>query len=91
MDMDIEKVARLARLALTPEESKSLVGDLNGILAYVDQLGQVDTEHVPKTHHVVAQATSYREDCVGAVLSRQEALSNAPQSDGESFLVPKVV
>ena len=65
MDMDIQKVARLARLALDPEEAEALAAELTSILTYVDQLDQVDTSEVPPTHHVVSVQTPYREDVKG--------------------------
>ena len=91
VEIDIDAVARLARLELSDAERELLGGQLESILAYVDQLETLDTEGVPATHHPVALDTPYRDDEVGGHLPRAAALSNAPETDGASFVVPRVV
>ncbi len=91
MDIDIDQVAALARLELTDEERIALGDQLRSILEHVDQLSTVDTTGVEATRHPVPLPTPLRDDRVGEHLSPAEALDNAPESDGESFIVPRVV
>ena len=95
-DKDVRYVAALANLELTEEERARMVRDLNSILGYIDQLNELDTSNVEpmaqSSSRVNTAATSpMREDCVTACLSREEALKNAPETDGAFFKVPKVI
>jgi aspartyl-tRNA(Asn)/glutamyl-tRNA(Gln) amidotransferase subunit C len=106
-DKDVAYVADLANLELTPEERTTMLRDLNSILEYVDRLNQLDTSDVPPMAQVSdrygvdeskqgSERFSYaaREDVVEGLrksLPHDEALKNAPDSDGEFFLVPKVI
>ena len=76
---------------LTDEERTRLGAQLDSILAYVDQLRELDTEDVPATRHPVPLETPFRHDAVGAHLDREASLANAPETDGVAFVVPKVV
>ena len=89
--MDIEVVARLARIKLEPEASKRYAQELKGVLDLMETLGELDLSQVEPTRHVILTETPFREDRPGETLSREDALKNAPASDGESFIVPKVV
>ena len=91
MELDIDQVAELARLELSDEERALLSDQLRSILAHVDQLSTIDTTGVQATRHPIPLDTPFREDGIGAHLSHAEALENAPESDGESFVVPRVV
>jgi len=91
MEIDIDEVALLARLELTDEEREVLSGQLRSILAHVDQLATIDTTGIPATRHPIPLDTPFREDVAGAHLSNAQALENAPESDGSSFVVPRVV
>ena len=91
MELDIDQVALLARLELTNDEREQLAGQLRSILEHVDQLSTIDTTGVQATRHPIPLDTPFREDALGAHLSHDEALENAPESDGESFVVPRVV
>ncbi len=64
---------------------------LGGILGYVDQLAQVDTESVEPLAHATELSNAFRTDAVGPSLPREAALANAPRQDGECFLVPAVL
>ena len=106
-EADVLRVAELANLELTSEERVRLLKDLNSIVGYVDRLNQLDTTDVPPMAQVsdrygVDQAKTgserfayaSRDDVLHGLrpsLERQEALKNAPQSDGEFFKVPKVI
>ncbi|WP_018701216.1 Asp-tRNA(Asn)/Glu-tRNA(Gln) amidotransferase subunit GatC [Amorphus coralli] len=87
----VKHVASLARIAVTPEEAERLTAELNGILAFVDELDEVDVTDVPPMTAVVATAMKMREDRVTDGDRVDEVLSNAPESEDGYFLVPKVV
>jgi aspartyl-tRNA(Asn)/glutamyl-tRNA(Gln) amidotransferase subunit C len=88
---DVLHVADLARLSLRPEEIGPFTRQLNDILAYVQQLQEVDTTGVPPTAHVVPVTTAFREDRVAAGLGRERALDNAPAREEGAFVVPRVI
>ena len=91
MDIDIHKVSSLARIELTADEEEHLGAQLAGILDYIAQLDELDTESVEPTSHAVPLDTPFREDEVGEQLTRKQALANAPDQDGIAFVVPKVL
>jgi aspartyl-tRNA(Asn)/glutamyl-tRNA(Gln) amidotransferase subunit C len=88
---DVEKVALLARLQLTEAELETITGQLAHVVAYVDQLGEVNTEDVEPMAHAIELANVFRRDDVAASLPRDEALSNAPHHDDRGYLVPAVL
>ena len=88
---DVEYLALLARLELTPEELQHFTTQLDEILAYVEKLKKVPTEGIPPTSHVLNLSNVFREDQVGKSLSPEDALSNAPSKEGSFFKVPKVI
>jgi len=88
---EVAHVAALARLRLSPEQSEKLTGQLNDILTHMDKLGQLDTSGVPATNHALALTGALRPDQERPSLPREEGLANAPESDGASFIVPRVV
>ncbi|MGM0574818.1 MAG: Asp-tRNA(Asn)/Glu-tRNA(Gln) amidotransferase subunit GatC [Myxococcota bacterium] len=91
MKMNIDHVANLARIRLRPEEAETYGAQLGRVLEYVDLLGELDTSDVEPTSHPLAMDTAWREDEAGEPLPRERALANAPDDDGEHFVVPKVV
>ena len=88
---DVEKVASLARLALTPEQCDRMTGELSKIVGLVSQLAELDTSHVEPLAHPLETQNVFREDVPAASLSTAEALQSAPRHDGECFLVPAVL
>lgn len=88
---DVERVAALARLALGEEELTRMARELEAVLGYVAALARVDTRDVPPTAHVVPLATPLRDDVPVPPMDPAQALANAPESDGSSFVVPKVI
>ena len=88
---EVEHVAILARLRLSPEQVERLTGQLNDILAAMDKLRELDTTGVPPTSHALELTGAMREDQVRPSMERQRALANAPASDGQSFVVPRVI
>ena len=90
---DVEKIAELARLQFTPEETEGFTGDLNNILNYIDQLKQVDVSGVAPLENVneSAEVNVLRKDEAAESLLQAEALKNAPKAADGFFLVPKVI
>ena len=87
----VRRVAELARLDLAPGEEGRLTGQLNAILEYMDQLGEVDTTGIEPTSHVLPLTNVMREDLVHECLSNAAALANAPAADQGHFAVPKII
>jgi aspartyl-tRNA(Asn)/glutamyl-tRNA(Gln) amidotransferase subunit C len=83
-------VAKLARLALTEEEIERFGGQLSAILEAVGKVSELDLEGVPATSHPLDLVNMLAEDEPAPCLSRQEALANAPDTDGGFFAVPPV-
>ena len=88
---EVKHVADLARLEMSPEEVESMTRQLDGILNYVAKLNELDTAGVQPTTHAISIVNAFREDRVKVSLAREDTLANAPQQDGESFVVPKVI
>jgi aspartyl-tRNA(Asn)/glutamyl-tRNA(Gln) amidotransferase subunit C len=88
---DVEKVALLARLRLSEPELQTMTGQLAQIVAYVDQLAEVDTEGVEPMAHAVEVTNVFAEDRVEPSLSRVQALANAPAHNDRGYLVPAVL
>ncbi len=88
---DVEYVAGLAQLTLDEETKQRLVGELGDILAYMDKLNELDTSGVEPMMHVLEITNVYRDDVVQPSLERDAAFMNAPKTDGEYFLVPKIL
>jgi aspartyl-tRNA(Asn)/glutamyl-tRNA(Gln) amidotransferase subunit C len=89
--LDVHHVATLASLTLTEEEAKRFEAELGAIVAYVAQLGELDTRDVPPTAHVQLDHLALRQDAICPGLTREEALSQAPAVDGDGFAVPTFV
>ncbi len=87
----VRKIAQLARLRVTEEGEQAMVGELNAILAFVEQLNQVDTSGVPPMTSVVEMRLRLRADEVTEGGDPESVLANAPERVGDFFLVPKVV
>jgi aspartyl-tRNA(Asn)/glutamyl-tRNA(Gln) amidotransferase subunit C len=88
---DVEYVAKLAKLELTPEQKEEMVAQLSHIISYINTLNEVDTSDVPPTSHIIRQKGALREDVVKPGLSQKQALLNAPAKSGGYFSVPKVI
>ena len=87
----VEKVALLARLKFAPQELDRFTSQLSQILAYVEQLGELQTDDVEPMSHPIELRNVFREDNQLGSLPRDAALANAPQRDDEFFLVPPVL
>ena len=92
---DVEKIAELARLELTAEETESFTEQLSAILSYIDKLNELDTADVLPMSHSSAAAGDLnyarREDRLQPSLGQRLATENAPDSEAGYFKVPKVI
>jgi aspartyl-tRNA(Asn)/glutamyl-tRNA(Gln) amidotransferase subunit C len=87
----VEHIAKLARLNLTPDEIEKFTRELTVILTYIDQLQTVNTDGVEPQNQFITAENVFREDIPAQSLPRPEALRNAPDHDEEYFHVPKVI
>lgn len=88
---EVAHVAVLARLRLSQEMSAKLTEQLNDILTAMDKLAELDTSGVPSTNHALELSGAMRPDQARPCLEHGQALANAPDSDGQSFIVPRVI
>ncbi len=87
----VKRVAKLARIAVTEEEAAKMEGELNTILGFVEQLDEVDVEGVEPMTSVMPMEMKKRTDVVTDGGKADDITANAPESDDNFFLVPKVV
>jgi aspartyl-tRNA(Asn)/glutamyl-tRNA(Gln) amidotransferase subunit C len=90
-NFDVQYVARLARIALTPAEEEKFGAQLSHVLGYIEKLNQLDVSGIEPTAHAVPLVNVIRPDEVRPSLTNQEALRNAPAQANGLFLVPKIV
>jgi aspartyl-tRNA(Asn)/glutamyl-tRNA(Gln) amidotransferase subunit C len=91
VEIDIEHVARLARLALTDEEREQLRRQLPVILEHAAKVGEVAADDVTPTAYAIPRANVYREDEPEPSLPQPEALANAPEQEDGRFKVVRIV
>lgn len=87
----VRRIAHLARIAVTDEEVGPLQGELNAILAFVEQLSVVDVTGVAPMTSVTPMRMKKREDVVNDGGRARDIVANAPDTEDNYFLVPKVV
>ena len=87
----VRKMARLARLELDDEEIAALGDELERIVAWVDQLPEAETTKLTSPESGPGEVTELRPDEPGECLERGTVLAGAPQSDGEWFIVPRIL
>ena len=87
----VRRIAKLARIALEEERVEPMVKELNGILSWVEQLQEVNVEGVEPMTSVVAQKLKMRDDVVTDGGNAAAITANAPMSEDNFFVVPKVV
>ena len=91
MNISIEHLSRLARLALTEEEKSRYGNQLDNILHYVEKLNELDTTGIEPTSHVISISNVMREDTLRPSLDREDALMNAPDKTDAFYRVPKII
>jgi aspartyl-tRNA(Asn)/glutamyl-tRNA(Gln) amidotransferase subunit C len=87
----VEKVAHLARLELSEDETEKMIADMNKILGFMDKLNEIDTSGVEPLVYMTDEINVLREDVVKQEITHKEALQNAPKHDDNYFLVAKVI
>jgi aspartyl-tRNA(Asn)/glutamyl-tRNA(Gln) amidotransferase subunit C len=87
----VRKIASLARIAATEAEVEAMVPELNNILGFIEQLGEVDTTGVEPLATVISNTLRLRDDVVTDGGIREKVLQNAPQAEHGFFAVPKVI
>ena len=90
-DKTVRRIATLARIALPEEQVAVMAQELNGILAWVEQLNELNIEGVPPMTSVVEQRLRMREDVVTEGNAADALMKNAPEVADGFFVVPKVV
>jgi aspartyl-tRNA(Asn)/glutamyl-tRNA(Gln) amidotransferase subunit C len=88
---DVEKVARLARLAMTPAEIETARSQLSGIFGLIEEMQAVDTKGIEPMSHAQDVAQRLREDKVTETNQREAFQAIAPQVEGGLYLVPQVI
>ena len=91
MKMDIEKVARLARLDLSEEEKETFGNQLEQILTHMEQLNRLDTTGVEPTSHAIPITNAFREDETRPSFPQEEVLGIAPEEEDKHFRVPTII
>lgn len=89
-ELNVEYVAKLARLNLTAEETRLYQEQLGRVLAYAEKLREVDVSEVETAAHAVPMFNVFRQDAARDWFTAEEALSNAPRQANGLFIVPKV-
>src|SRR3954467_5557618 len=87
----VRHIAKLARIGMSDAEIDALVPELNNILGWVEQLGEVDTDGGEPLTAVIDQKLRLRDDVVNDGNIRDEVLANAPEAQHGFFAVPKVI
>jgi len=87
----VERVAALAKLDFSADEKNRIQEDLNKIAAYFDKLNEVNTDGIEPLVFLSEEINVFRDDVPKLVISKEEALKNAPQKNSDYFKVPKVI
>ncbi|RUU01278.1 Asp-tRNA(Asn)/Glu-tRNA(Gln) amidotransferase subunit GatC [Mesorhizobium sp. USDA-HM6] len=87
----VKRVAHLARIAASEEDAERMTGELNAILGFVEQLNEVDVSGVEPMTSVTPMEMKKREDVVTDGSKAAAIVANAPATEENFFLVPKVV
>jgi aspartyl-tRNA(Asn)/glutamyl-tRNA(Gln) amidotransferase subunit C len=88
---EVEKVAKLARIAISESELEIFSGQLSRIVDYVSKLNELDTSDVEPLSHALPVANVFRDDVPTESLPIEAALANAPERIGDTFKVPRVL
>ena len=90
---DVEHIARLANIPVTPEEKKKLADGFNTVIGVLDQLKTIDTKNIEPTHQVTGLENITREDEVDVtrMFTQEQALANAPKKHNGFFVVDRVL
>ena len=87
----VRKVAKLARLEISPDEEAKLASQMNDILAYFEQLSELDVAEVPPTARAIDASNVTRPDQLQPYAEREALLAAAPEQEGNFFKVPQIL
>ncbi|MEA5510182.1 Asp-tRNA(Asn)/Glu-tRNA(Gln) amidotransferase subunit GatC [Crocosphaera sp. UHCC 0190] len=87
----VQKIAHLARLDITPQEEEQFATQLNSILEYFEQLSELDTENVQPTTRAIEVSNITRSDTLQLYVDREALLQEAPAQEGDFFRVPQIL
>lgn len=87
----IDRLAELSKLEFSPEEKERLMNDLDKIFSMVEKLQEVNVDGVAPLVYLTEERNRLRADIPAVTVSREDALTNAPQGDSDYFKVPKVI
>ena len=90
-DLLIDNLAKLSHLSFSEQEKKEITADLREMISFIEKLKEVNTDGVAPLQHMSSNVNMLREDVIQGSVSREEALKNAPETDGTFFKVPKVI
>ena len=90
-DLLIDNLAKLSHLSFSEQEKKEIKADLQEMISFIEKLKEVNTEGVEPLLHMSTNINVLRDDVVQGSVSREEAVKNAPETDGTYFKVPKVI
>ena len=90
-DALLDKLSDLARLYIEPAEREGLKNDLQRMISFVEKLQELDLVDTEPLVHMAADTNVLREDVIQGSMTRQQAMENAPDTDGTYFRVPKVI
>ena len=88
---DVKKIANLARLDVADNQTGALAEQMNGILGYIETLGELNTDGVEPTSHAIPLGTAWREDKAKTSPDPAKALANSPENSGEFIVVPRII
>ena len=89
--MDIEHVAKLARLKLTDAEKKRFSNQMGTIIKYIEKLNELDTKNVEPTAHVLGLENVFRDDIATNPLPDQDPINDSPAHSKGHYEVPKII
>jgi aspartyl-tRNA(Asn)/glutamyl-tRNA(Gln) amidotransferase subunit C len=90
-EAQVRQVAKLSRLKLSDQQIHEFSTQLSAILGYVEKLNELDTSNVEPLAHCLPVHNVFRADEIKRSLGTEKILANAPQTDGQFFLVPKIL
>lgn len=90
-DLLVDNLAKLSHLSFSEQERKEIKSDLQEMITFIEKLQEVNTDGVEPLLHMSSNVNILRDDVVQGSVTREEALKNAPDSDGTFFKVPKVI
>lgn len=90
-DEMVDKLAHLSRLSFGEGEKQEIKSDLQKMIGFVEKLGELPLEDTEPLVHLSGEVNVFRDDEVKGSITREEAFLNAPQHNGEFFMVPKVI